>query len=386
MSTDVPANGIRASNAPVTPPLDTAKTGVANAPVTPPLDTAKTGVANAPVTPPLEDTAKTGVANAPVTPPLDTAKTGVANAPVTPPLDTAKTGVANAPVTPPLDTAKTGVANAPVTPPLDTAAQDNSSTSINAEYDYMFVDYFDYDDGIDFEDLDNEPPFEDPDYEPLTEEDLLSFFQSVFDAEFRQVVDKDRRELEEKLNQVEHRYMPITHFYHVTTTHNKEKIISEAVLRGNIANLIHQSKRSPINKMLEGVFFGCNLWDNGDLPMISPYGTERVEIPVHNFLRGTPHLFYSSSHETRPGFTYVILVLVNESDPEYQFCKCRLKELDMEDNSILKIDRLGELHAYYHSTERNKFSLIIEVFVVGDVPLPRWNTVKDIGRARTRSN
>ena len=174
---------------------------------------------------------------------------------------------------------------------------------------------------------------------------------------------------------------PIQYFFHVTNMANRISIEGNGGLKKRMANLRFGSAGTPIHGNLEGVFFCCTLF-NGGLPDRSPYGTERICIPVEHFLGGNPRLFYNSYHVV-PGnpvpVRYVVLVLVQESDPNFLFCMNNLVELDMNNNSFLRMNYFERRYeCFSNQLCYNKFRLYVEVFVVGDVPLPQlpfWDRV-----------
>ena len=178
-------------------------------------------------------------------------------------------------------------------------------------------------------------------------------------------------------------YKPITYFYHVTKLLPKVSITLTNELRGSEAKMTRPpSNQSPIHRKLSGIFFGCNLDKRGySLPDRSPFGTERIKIPITEFSSSRIHLFYNSHHKTQNTVYYVILVLIKESDPKYQYCKDRMIELDMESNRILRLDFQRNKFEYCHPFG---FSLWLEVFVVGNIQLGdishSWDKVTDTGR------
>ena len=179
-------------------------------------------------------------------------------------------------------------------------------------------------------------------------------------------------------------YKPITYFYHVTKRSTKASITLTNELRGSMAKMTKApSNQSPIHYKLSGVFFGCNLDRRSyySLPDRSPFGTERIKIPITEFASSKIHLFYNSHHKTQDTVYYVILVLVKESDPKYQYCKDHMIELDMETNPILRLDFQRNKFEYCHPIG---FSLWLEVFIVGNIPLGdishSWDNVTDTGR------
>ena len=201
---------------------------------------------------------------------------------------------------------------------------------------------------------------------------------------------KNLKELKNRMDGIEKKFDPIQYFFHVTAHRNS--IEKDGYLKRSIANLRFGSEGSPIDGRLEGVFFCCTLFKE-DLPTLSPYGTERICIPVEHFLSGNPRLFYNSYHVV-PGnpvnpvpVHYVVLVLVKESDFEFSFCKENLVELPIDNNSFLMIDRSGQRYMYgcfSNQTCYHKFRLYVEVFVVGKVELPEsvfWDKVTYSGKS-----
>ena len=191
------------------------------------------------------------------------------------------------------------------------------------------------------------------------------------------------RQLERKIrhNAV---YTPITYFYHVTDGPSKSGIIHTRKLYGTVAEMTQPpSIQSPIHGRLRGVFFSCNLSRKGyGLPPISPLGSERIRIPITEFASSKLHLFYNSNHRnSRSNMHYVTLVLVKESDPKYKFCKAHMTELNMASNLFLRLDFWRGKFKYCEPT---KFSMWVEIFVVGDVSLigtrHTWDKVTDISQ------
>ena len=182
---------------------------------------------------------------------------------------------------------------------------------------------------------------------------------------------------------------PIDVFYHVTKRKYKAKIESDGFLKGCKAKLpgsitTGSSCDSPLfrdDSPLKGVFFCCSLF-RGSLPNQSPYGTERISIPVRSLLHHDPHLFYNSWHSITRKCTvhYITLVLVDKCDypQQFEYCSKHLKELTMKSNDILRINRSKNECTCYHSNNLRKFN--VEILVVGDVGLPEWDKVVCTGR------
>lgn len=177
-------------------------------------------------------------------------------------------------------------------------------------------------------------------------------------------------------------FSEIKYFYHVTKSKcEKQSIQGDCRLIANKAKLRFESEGTPIDGNLNGVFFCCSLFQ-GCLPDISPHGTERIKIPIGDFLHDNTRLFYNSSHTTNTSsdnVNYAVLVLVKEDHPDFQFCKDKLAPLDMRNNRFLKLNKENKVYECYPN--QADFRFYITVFVVGDVELPNkeeqdWDTVE----------
>ena len=180
-------------------------------------------------------------------------------------------------------------------------------------------------------------------------------------------------------------YDDINHFYHVTTPDNKDEIVRSGELGANLAQIPHGQLPSAIHEKVSGVLFTCTLVEDerglgasfGDgrhiLPTASPHGTERIQIPV-TYLGGRPnsHLFYDLSYNIR-GQRYVTLVLLEEGDPNYKFCRENMIHLDMANNPFLQLDSDNNRYKCCY-----KENLWVEVFVLGSVPIPIWDQVTEV--------
>ena len=193
----------------------------------------------------------------------------------------------------------------------------------------------------------------------------------------------EMKSTEQELEAMGRVFTSISYFYHITKPEYKEQIIREKILRKSRASLLHESIYSPANRRLEGVFFGCNKV-KGMLPFKSPYGTQRLLIPIKKFGGKAYHLFFNSHHKVGK-INYIVLVLVNEDADDYQFCCEKLVELDIKKNSFLCLD-----------FDKNSFTCCqtqpiptwVELLVLEEVILEEqdghlWDTVTDRGRNKS---
>ena len=211
-------------------------------------------------------------------------------------------------------------------------------------------------------------------------------------------VEESYKELDEKLKSVDSTFDTIEVFFHVTTQNRKVEIEKDKLLKRNRAILPEcvtqgSSRGSPLyntESQLEGVFFCCSLFQHR-LPDRSPYGTDRVKIPVEYLVQDDTHLFYNSWHSITTGRNkvhYIILVLVDklEYPKEFKYCSEKLKELNIKRNHILKLNKKKRQYKCYHSESFREFNPYIEILVVGDVELTSdgisWDSVTETGRAQ----
>ena len=159
--------------------------------------------------------------------------------------------------------------------------------------------------------------------------------------------------------------------YHVTTEDEK-KIVKAKKLRKSVAHPLPGKSESPIDEMkIQGVYFTLNLAKSSDkLPKTSPYGTERVSIPISNF-SGYELFFNSYYHNAlyRNLIYYVILVLVKPSHSDYDKISKVLKKLDPSSNDIFPFNSPYRYYDRYKLKDGKSFNAYFEDFVVGNVPV-----------------
>ena len=187
----------------------------------------------------------------------------------------------------------------------------------------------------------------------------------------------------------------ISVFYHVTDATVKENIIKDGKLKASVSGQPTRRTASPIDKMKIGaVHFRLNLEKKNDkLPTTSPFGTERVCIPISNF--SEYELFFNHYNRGNPTTNggnriyYVSLVLVKCSHIKYYDIKKALKKLDPQNNDFVYFDHEKEIYYYrnyytlydlqHGERRRRSFYVYYEIAVIGDVPLDenaKWDKVK----------
>ena len=180
-------------------------------------------------------------------------------------------------------------------------------------------------------------------------------------------------------------------FYHVTDVTAKEKIQRQGKLVANVSHQPTSKTASPIDKLeIKGVHFRLNLHRNRDcLPIDSPFGTERVSIPISNL--SEYELFFNHYNRCNPKTSgghevyYISLVLVKPSDDDYDDIKKVLKKLDPKENDFVYFDHKNRTYRYYDfyklnelqpgKKRRRAFNVYYEIAVIGDVLFPVWDSV-----------
>ena len=194
-------------------------------------------------------------------------------------------------------------------------------------------------------------------------------------------VEERKAKLWELIREDGYEYGPITHFYHVTSSMTKDTILEGKHLKRKQVSLYQESVDSPAHKKLKGVFFMCSL-RNGNYPTISPFGTQRVKIPIRDFfVKGGFELFFNSFNFTRRNNCYAVMVMVRRRAPEYNFCRDHLVPLDFKRNEFLRLDL--QHNTYSCCQTKGDMKLWLELIVVDDVPIEdeyEWDTVSKFGK------
>ena len=183
----------------------------------------------------------------------------------------------------------------------------------------------------------------------------------------------------------------IREFYHVTNATAKEKIQKQGKLVATVSHQPTNRTASPIDKLeIKGVHFRLNLHKNDDcLPTDSPFGTERVRIPISYF--SEYELFFNHCNRCNPRTSgghevyFVSLVLVKPSDDDYDDIKKVLKKLDPKENDFVYFDHKNGTYGYYDYYKLNElqpgdqrcraFNVYYEIAVIDDVLFPVWDSV-----------
>ena len=181
----------------------------------------------------------------------------------------------------------------------------------------------------------------------------------------------------------------ISQLFHVTSDQNKLQIQEDGMLKARVmAGIAGQSddyySEAPLAKSnIKGVWFMASLFQ-GRLPDQSPYGDQRVKIPLRKLCSDVDDwkLFFESAYyfETKkPQYIRLVLVKSNDTD-SIKWLAENTKQLDIKTNNVFKIDTAG---ASIMANQPEPY-VYIEVLVVGDIDLSGvgacYDKIKDIGR------
>lgn len=140
----------------------------------------------------------------------------------------------------------------------------------------------------------------------------------------------------------------VGYFYHATSEQNRVSICTTNTLTPQVHNppqgWMLLVDRSIKHLVPDGVFFCATLY-NGDLPTISPYGSERVRVPISEVIRqlgGQVELYQGKGMDNREN-RYVRLMMVRQgyTNPILQ----HMSKLDLADNEWLRSTPNGFLVA-----------------------------------------
>ena len=98
-------------------------------------------------------------------------------------------------------------------------------------------------------------------------------------------------------------------------------------------------------------------------------------MPISQCIDSHTDLFYNSHHQTKGRVSYVILVLIQRYNPDYEYCQHSMVKLNMTENELIHLDLQQKKFMYCHPSD---FNMWMELFVVGDVSLTDGNHTWDI--------
>lgn len=171
----------------------------------------------------------------------------------------------------------------------------------------------------------------------------------------------------------------ITLLFHATSERKKTSIMKGKTLKGNSTAAPHGSPLAE-NSDINGVWFSGMLFQ-GKLPTISPFGTERIKIPITALIETEKvdkwQLFFESTYYYKDDVQYVRLVLGNKDDSStsesLQWCEKNLHEISLTDNPLLCWDD-GYMEVITY--EPDHVSVYVEVLVLGDLDLDKLDEIK----------
>lgn len=160
-------------------------------------------------------------------------------------------------------------------------------------------------------------------------------------------------------------------------------------LKGKSTEDPHESPLAE-NDSIKGVWFLASLYQ-GELPTRSPYGTERINIPISTLMTAKTKknwkLFFESSYcYYKDSVHYVRLILGNKDDcstsKSMKWCQKKLHEIDLADNQFLCWKKGDRSMKVLKTATQDCASIYTEVLILGDLDIPIWDTVTRLERAK----
>ena len=159
----------------------------------------------------------------------------------------------------------------------------------------------------------------------------------------------------------------VEYLYHCTTEVNRDKIKVEGVLT---ANRVTAPGMILETGPVKGVWFSPTLFQ-GRLPTMSPYGTERIKIPIADLCEHLEDwlLFYECAYRYEGRcIQYIRLVLADRSkdtnEGSIQWCRDNLAQLNIANNPLFFFENDMTARCLANKPEPYTF---IEVLIVGDI-------------------
>lgn len=175
----------------------------------------------------------------------------------------------------------------------------------------------------------------------------------------------------------------ITHLCHCTSKETKQKIQEEGIVRGHPSIKL---KGGPLarNGNVKGVWFLASLY-RGELHTRSPYGSERIKIPVSMVMTSKTkkkcQLFFESTYmfERNPKAQYVRMILANKDSSSLKWCMESLHEVDITKNPLLCWNNDdNHIEVVSSDGDSEEVRIYMEVLLLGDLELPQWDTVENM--------
>ncbi len=190
----------------------------------------------------------------------------------------------------------------------------------------------------------------------------------------------------------------IDYLYHATTKKAKKNIVDTETLQCNAEPEpgANSFERIPLDNLeIKGVWFCATLFTYPDqsvtLPTISPYGEERISIPVAKIITEKHQMFFERAHYWDQKNIYIRFILVtDEQVEELKWCKKNLHLVDIRNNPIFSFSMDEGAKCVKNRFPKPLVSVEnphfwVEIMVVGDVPIlsSSWDNVDPKDKAKT---
>ncbi|XP_077867119.1 uncharacterized protein LOC144356070 [Saccoglossus kowalevskii] len=156
------------------------------------------------------------------------------------------------------------------------------------------------------------------------------------------------------------RMVDVEFLYHATSQTNKELICKDGFLKQHVVEDKFYGPSAPVVG-LKGVFFCATLY-NGVLPIRSPYGTERILIPLNAIFDDKCRFFFGSCKRYNNNKIYIYIVVARHGDWRLMEID-GLKEIDINYNPIFMKHGYNNFCLFHHANN----NVWTEFLILGDV-------------------
>ncbi len=182
---------------------------------------------------------------------------------------------------------------------------------------------------------------------------------------------------------------PVQYLTHCTNEKRKGMIESSGKLLAKSAQHIIKCPLA-VGQKVKGVWLTATTERSGTPLPKSPYGTERINIPVSALIIssetiGRWSLFFESTYYSKHPIQYVRFVLLDTQsakDEHITWCKDYLLKVDIEQNPFVCWN--GEQLSSISNHDRKHANIYVEILKVGEIETQcgHWDTVKETRKTK----
>ncbi len=181
----------------------------------------------------------------------------------------------------------------------------------------------------------------------------------------------------------------VQYLTHCTNEKRRGMIESTGKLLAKSSQYPHKCPLA-VGQKIKGVWLTATTSRSGKPFQASPYGTERINIPVSALLSSETisrwSLFFESTYYSQNHIQYVRFVLLDTQTAEEEqetWCKDYLLKVDIEQNPFVYWN--GEQFSSISNHNRKHADIYVEILKVGEIETPcgeNWDQVKETRRRK----